>query len=214
MLADLALIIWENRWLIGWLGLQSFVGGFALLVFHRAEVTMGPDPVVPAVDAEPTVAIALPPKAHAARDDADTHVLPAIQGALPPRTGGTLTNPIFVLDDGPPALVLPPRNEERTETVSVEHLTRPYVALQGETIPGLRVIPSVGELWPEEQKSAPTEVTQVVDLCPLTTHELEVPQIEATPLFRETFGRHPSAELHTTDLTVSLDQIAQRERVA
>lgn len=84
-------------------------------------------------------------------------------------------------------------------------------------IEGLRVIPSpdlgpvcpfCGGPWhavcPSAPRSAPTEETQVVDLCPLTTQDIVVPFAEPAPAFQATFDHHPRAELGTQELSGSL----------
>lgn len=201
---------------IGWplflLGLVLIAGGvFGLAWIFRYELGYDEPEIPPVVDPDRTAIIsAVRPEPNYHRDD--THVIPGIPGALPPRTGGTYTGPPLVLDESGCALV-PPR--------PFDHLARrPYVALQGETIPGLRVIPSA-ELWPAagpvcptcggpfgacacySQKSAPmdSEETQVVDLCPLTTQDIVVPSEGEAP-FHDAMARESNQS--TRDLSGSL----------
>lgn len=213
--------------IIGWplflLGLVLIAGGvFGLAWIFRYELGYDEPEIPPVVqpDADRTAIVsAVMPEPNYHRSDDDTHVIPGIPGALPPRTGGTYTGPPFVLDEsGPAALVIPPK------TTPVDHLARrPYVALQGETIPGLRVIPSA-ELWPAagpvcptcggpfgncqcySQKSAPEE-TQVVDLCPLTTQDIVVPSEGEAP-FHDAMARESNQS--TRDLSGSLARAKER----
>jgi hypothetical protein len=95
--------------------------------------------------------------------------------------------------------------EHGEEPVTDELLTRVRDGLRGPVCPTCGG--PFGNCSCYGQKSAPKEsdATQVVDLCPLTTHEFEVPVATGEPpLFAETFERHPSAELGTQELSGSL----------
>jgi hypothetical protein len=187
--------------LIGWplflLGLLLIAGGvFGLAWIFRYELGYDEPEIPPVIQPDPdrtAIISAVRPAPNYHRDD-DTQVIPGIPGALPPGRvfnvpAGTVDRFIASLDQA---------------AVATDAVTQ--------AIPGLRVIPSAA-LWPEEPKSAPKESdeTQVVDLCPLTTQDIEVPPAVPTPFF-DAAVEYRSSRHETQDLTVRLDQI--KERVA
>lgn len=132
------------------------------------------------------------------REDADTHVVTVLAAPV----------------------------EHRQEPAYVQpELVRPYVGtLREEVIEGLRVIPSPGEVWAQLDAAGPVCPTcggpfgncscygksaPRRDECPLTTDEIRIPAVGETPAFAATVER-----AETQDLTVRLDQILGRERVA
>jgi hypothetical protein len=176
----------------------------AYLIATWGGVTLGPDSVIPPVVEPAAVPAARPPKSHAAREDDDTHVIPGIPGALPPETVA-VQRFVEAVDEATVVLaeaVQPPLQMLVTAWETFEQ------------IEGLRIIPSSGPVCPTcggpfgncqcYSKSAPMDSgeTQVVDLCPLTTQDIEIDS--SAPHFAETFTRHPRAELGTQELSGSL----------
>lgn len=222
MLADLAawIVTHYGSLLLMMLAGACFVaaGMLAIFIWRRRDVVLGPVDA-PTFTAPEPHAPPRPPKSHAAREDADTEVIPRIPGATPePDLVDRMialavqaqAQPVCPFCGGPWHALCPSAPKERTEEEVAESAPigriPPYIAG-----PILRVIPSA-ELWPEEPKPPVDEPTQVVDLCPLTTQDLEIPTWEP-PIAREVAAFRASRS-ETQDLTVRLDQIKDRERVA
>jgi hypothetical protein len=217
---DVALGLLFAQWLTlaGWglvaYGVALVVGGLAAIVYMIATwggVTLGPDPVMPAVE-QPTVPIPRPPKAHLRIEDAETRAIPGIPGATPP----VVEEFIAAVDEATRALAeaaQPPAQMLATAWETFEQ------------IPGLRVIPSAGPVCPTcggpfgncqcySQKSAPKEEqTQVVDLCPLTTQDIVIPDEAEAPV-AEQVAEHRNRHRETQELSGHMAAIEARERVA
>lgn len=200
MLADL--FVWINTHYISVLLLMlagaCFVlaGMLGIFIWRRRDVVLG-EPDAPTWT-EPTVATPLPPKAHYRRDD-DTQVIPGIPGALPPETVA-VERFIDAVDEATVAIAA-------MTGVPTEMLAPPGVSAWEafEQIEGLRVIPST--VHTEPIPVAPP------DDCALTTDELEIPTEGVAPIAAEV-SAFRNRRQETQDLTVRLDQILERERVA
>lgn len=200
---DYALGLLFAAWLdlAGWglviYGCAMFLGGlYAIgwLIVNWGGVTLGPDPVIPHVE-QPTdtaihPAVQAEPNYH--RSDADTHVLPMIPGATPPKVPDE--PPVAKVADEPLVADLSPQLAAVARYLGDADAVLDALAEPAQVIEGLRVIPSpdlgpvcpfCGGPWhancPSAPKSAPTEETQVVDLCPLTTQDIEIPREGEAP---------------------------------
>lgn len=199
MLADFLTWIWPALPMFLFAGCCFVLaGGIWLFFIRRHEQVM---PQIPPVDEPATVAITteVKPEANYRRADDDTRVItPGIPGATPPLT---------------PQLAAVARYLDDVDAVAMA-ATVVHDELVLAPIEGLRHIPSPDlgpvcpfcgapfhAVCPSAPKNAP-EQTQVVDLCPLTTQDIEIDS--SAPHFAETFTRHPRAELGTQELSGSL----------
>lgn len=175
------------------LGMILIVGGIVGLAWiFRYELGYDEPDVPPVVEPDPdrtAIISAVMPEPNYHRDD--THVFARIPGATPDAAVApqfaALSRYLEAVD----------QNAETTAALT------PIVGLREERIEEVpdEVLQRVRDgLAP---KSAPEE-TQVVDLCPLTTQDIEVPFAEPAPVFQATFGEHPRAELGTQELSGSL----------
>jgi hypothetical protein len=179
-------------------GFGMVLGGVIAIVWLIVTwggVTLGPDPVLPPVVEPVTAPIPRPPKSHAAREDDDTHVIPMIPGATPPRediADEQLVAGLRQLPCGP-------------------ELARFLDDVDADIRATIAVGPICGTCGRPAGKCqcAPTEETQVVDLCPLTTQDIVVPFAEPTPEFDTTVQR-----ADTQELSAHMEKIRRRERVA
>lgn len=191
MLADLAAVLTEHydSLLLLMLAGACFVlaGLLGIFVWRRRDVVLG-EPDVPTVvePADTAIQSTVQPQPNYHRSDTITARIP---GATPVLT---------------PQLAAVARYLDAETTHAIE---------------GLRVIPSpdlgpvcptCGGPWhalcPSAPKSGPEE-TQVVDLCPLTTQDIQIPDDEPTPQYAAT----PAGDA-TQDLAGSLARA--KERVA
>ncbi len=175
MLADFLAAVWPALPMFFFAGCCFVLAGVIWLFFiRRHEQAM---PHIPPVDEQATFVIPSPsPPANYQR--------PRIPGATP---------------------------ELSAQLAAVARHLADVDAVAAETthaIEGLRVIPSpdlgpvcpicgapVHAVCPSAPKSAPTEETQVVDLCPLTTQDIEIPTFGETPEHRAIADREPTQEL-------------------
>ncbi len=200
MLADflwLVLAFANHHFVLGMtlvvVGALLTAGGLAgIIVIRRRDLSIATE--VP-VFTPPTVAVPRPPRSHAAREDADTGVIPRIPGATPEAV----------------ALARWERDFEEFGAAITDVLD-----------PGLRVIPHTEPLpaWPPRESEVVAVARPVCPVCggpaggctchiqaadcPLTTVELVVPTAEASPLYGETFTEHPFVDLGTQELSGSL----------
>lgn len=201
MLADLLDAIWPALpWLFAAGGCFILAGAiwWAAIARHNAtldataddrDIVLGEYAVRPYIPPAPIVpAQTVEPNYH--RPDADTHVIPGIPGATPPLSPQLRAVARYL--DGRAA-------DETVEIVTAWEAAEP--------VEGLRVIPSTGPVCPicgapfhAVCPSAPksSEQTQVVDLCPLTTQDIEVPTYGHTPVHRAIADREPTREMSGT----------------
>ncbi len=176
-----------------------FAGLIGIIVFRRKDLTLGEHLTVRFETPEPVC----PPRAvKSHRADEETVVVPGIPGALPPRHAPTIAT-LTGAD--------PDQWVAQQDWIAAIDTAADATDAVTQAIEGLRVIPSA-ELWPAAgptcvtcggpfgacacygQKSAPEE-TQVVDLCPLTTQDIEIPTFGETPEHRAIADREPTQEL-------------------
>lgn len=196
--------------LIGWplflLGLALIAGGvFGLAWIFRDQLGYDEPEIPPVIEPDPdrtVILSAVRPAPNYHRDD--TQVIPGIPGALPPRHAPTIATL---------SAASPDQWVAQEDWINAIDSAADATEAVTQAIPGLRVIPSAA-LWPEEQKSAPeeTDATQVVDLCPLTTQDIEVPAFE--PPIAAATAEFRSRRSETQDLTVRLAEIRAKESAA
>ncbi len=224
MLADFLTWIWPALPAFFLAGVCFVIAGVIWLVaIRRHELAMGPDPEIPPVPAAPpaTIPSAPAPPNYVRREDQDTHVVARIPGATPVLSP-QLAAVARYLDDVDAA----------TEATAAVHRELGVTAWETfEQIEGLRVIPSSGPRCPTcggpfgncacYQKSAPMfateptpspvrepEETQEIDLCPLTTQDIRIPDDEPTPQYAAT----PAGDA-TQELSARMAKIRDKERV-
>jgi len=195
----------------------ALAGLIGVIVFRRKDLTLGEHLTV-RFETPPPVYPPRAPKAHLAREDPDTGVVPRIPGAtreLSPQLAA-VARYLDAVDAEETAALTPIEGlrEERIDEVPAEVLQRvrdgladlgPVCPICG--APFHAVCPSAPkaetlsavfakQYLPEHQP------TQEIDLCPLTTQDIVIDA--AAPHFAETFTRHPRAELGTQELSGSL----------
>ncbi len=200
MLADLAAQLWPALPLMALAGLCFILAGALwLFVIRRHELMLG-DADVPTYVEPATVPIVLPPTAHLAREDADTHVIVTPGAVALERWASNVEEFGVVLTEALEGLRVIPSSDPPPDDDDFVH---------DEIIIGPKLGPVCNVCGGPfggctcHIKSAPRND------CPLTTDEIRIPTSGETPAYTATVAR-----AETQDLTVRLDQILERERVA
>lgn len=183
-------------------GVFILIGGLGIWLYRR---DVAPTPLPHKLAAPPVVRFAPPPR-HA-RPDEDTHVIPSIPGAMRPQVVQEVqevqeqhqAGPVLSPQLRAVARMLDAVDRSADETV----VLTPIAGLREERIEAGPGCPTCGGPFGActcyGQKSAPTsEATQVVDLCPLTTQDIEVRTDETMPIHADIADREPTQELSKT----------------
>lgn len=182
MLDDLLEAInFDLVWFFFWAGFVLIVAGAALIVVTRDQIVIGPDPQIPAVVEPAAVVLPRPPKAHAA-PDAPTARIP---GSTPvPHAVPQPVDPLVGLRE------LPSGPELRRFLDSVDA--------------AIRAADEVTEKISSDEGSVET---QVVDLCPLTTQDIQVPEGVRVPAWENTVRLSNQS---TQELSAAVERAKER----